>query len=139
MEKHYPAKIASLKSREYVHTHNKEAWLALFAPDGVIEDPIGPSYLDPAGNGHRTPGEREAFWDNNIANSNIEITIHQSYGAANECANHVTLDLRSTVDGKESHVRINGVFTYAVNEAGLLTALRGYWEPENVQVLLPRA
>ncbi len=129
----YPAKIAALKSREFVHSHDAEGWLGLFAPDAVIEDPIGSSYLDPAGRGHRTPAARQGFWNNNIANSDITITIHHSYGAANECANHVTLDLKSETDGTKSHIRIHGVFTYVVNDQGLLTALRGYWEPENVE------
>lgn len=135
MDKQYPAKIAALKSREYVHSHNREGWLGLFAPDAVIEDPIGISYLDPIGNGHRTAAEREAFWDRNIAPSRIKITIHQSYGSANECANHVTLDLVTLVEGHESHIRINGIFTYNVNDEGLLVSLRGYWEPENSENL----
>lgn len=133
MSTSYPAKVAALKSREYVSNHDKAAWLNLFAPDGVIEDPIGVSYLDPVGRGHRTPEERENFWNSNIAHSDITITIHQSYGAANECANHVTLDLRSGAEGVKSHIRIDGIFTYSVNEDGLLTSLRGYWEPDTVE------
>lgn len=135
MTTEYPAKIAAMKSRDYVHSHDKEGWLGLFAPDAVIEDPIGISYLDPVGRGHGTPEARETFWNNNIANSNITITIHESYGAANECANHVTLDLQSEADGQKSHIRIQGIFTYSVNEEGLLTSLRGYWEPEKAQQL----
>ena len=27
----------------------KDEWLALFAPDAVVEDPVGPSMLDPEG------------------------------------------------------------------------------------------
>ncbi|HQR03568.1 MAG: nuclear transport factor 2 family protein [Proteobacteria bacterium] len=136
MSKEYPAKTAALKSREYVHGHNKAGWLGLFAEDAVIEDPIGPSYLDPAGKGHGTVAAREAFWNNNIGPARIGITIHQSYGAANECANHVTLDLQNEVEGKKNHVRIFGVFTYKVNDAGKITSLRGYWEPENVEVVV---
>jgi steroid delta-isomerase len=133
MSTQYPAKIAAMKSREYVHNHDKAGWLGLFAPDAVIEDPIGVSYLDPNGRGHGTPEAREIFWNSNIANSDITITIHDSYGAANECANHVTLDLKSEVDGARSHIRIKGIFTYSANDEGLLTALRGYWEPENLE------
>lgn len=132
----YPAKAAALKSREYVHSHNKEGWLSLFATDAVIEDPIGISYLDPVGKGHGTPEARETFWNSNIANSDITITIHDSYGAANECANHLTLDLKGEMDGKPSHIRIHGIFTYNVDEAGKITALRGYWQPEDAQQLL---
>jgi steroid delta-isomerase len=133
MPTQYPAKIAAMKSREYVHNHDKAGWLGLFTPDAVIEDPIGVSYLDPNGRGHGTPEAREIFWNSNIANSDITITIHDSYGAANECANHVTLDLKSKVDGAQSHIRIKGIFTYSANDEGLLTALRGYWEPENLE------
>ncbi|HEY4545364.1 MAG TPA: hypothetical protein VIG90_02915 [Pedomonas sp.] len=35
--------------------------------------------------------------DNNIASSDIRITIHQSYGVVYECANHVTLDIKSVI------------------------------------------
>ena len=30
----------------------KDEWLALFTPDAVVEDPVGPSPLDPEGKGH---------------------------------------------------------------------------------------
>lgn len=136
MTQKYPAKTVAEKSREYVHSHDKAGWLGLFAPDGIIEDPIGVSYLDPTGLGHSTPAQREAFWNQNIANSDITITIHNSYGAANECANQVTLDLKNEVEGQKVHIRIFGVFTYKVNDQGQLLSLRGYWEPENVQQVL---
>lgn len=127
----HPARKASLLSREYVHDHNKAGWLGLFAADAIIEDPIGVSYLDETGEGHKTPAEREAFWDNNIANSDIRITIHQSYAAGNECANHVTLNMIFEIDGKKHSQEVNGVFTYAVDGDGKLLSLRGYWELED--------
>jgi len=126
----HPAREASLNSREYVHTHNREGWLSLFAEDGVIEDPIGPSYLDREGNGHRTPQQREAFWDNNIATSDINITIHQSYSVGSEVANHVTLATVFEYEGQRMKQEVNGVFTYAVDGEGKLKSLRGYWELE---------
>jgi steroid Delta-isomerase len=128
-EKH-PARKISLLSREYVHTHNKAGWLGMYAENGIIEDPIGASPLDPAGKGHKTPAEREAFWDNNIANSDIKITIHESYAAGNEVANHVTLDMVMPMGGKKFSQQVKGVFTYKVNDQGKLLALRGYWELE---------
>ena len=30
---------------------------------------------------------------------------------------------------------VRGVFTYKVNDAGKVVSLRGYWEPENVEVV----
>ena len=134
----HPAREVSLSSREYVHAHNKEGWLSLFAEDGVIEDPIGHSYLDPGGNGHRTSEQREAFWDNNIANSDINITIHQSYSVGSEVANHVTLAMVFEHEGRRMKQEVNGVFTYAVDGEGKLKSLRGYWELEvAMQTIVP--
>lgn len=100
----------------------------MFAQDGIIEDPIGPSLLDPQGHGHSTPEAREAFYDNNIANSEIEYILHDSYTSHNECANIVTLNVTISMDSKKFFQQVNGVFTYSVDDAGKLTALRGFWE-----------
>ena len=124
----HPARRASLLSRRSVHAHDKQAWLALFAEDAAIEDPLGVSPLDPTGLGHRTPEQREAFWDQNIAASEIRITIHHSYAAANEVANHVTLDIVLPMGDKKFRQQTNGIFTYKVNEEGKIVSMRGYWD-----------
>ncbi|MBK6510796.1 MAG: nuclear transport factor 2 family protein [Haliea sp.] len=118
----------SLRSRECLKTKDKARWLAMWAEDGIIEDPIGPTILDPDGKGHSTPAAREAFYDRNIANSDIEYIIHQTYTAHLECANIVTLNVVMKVNGKTYSQQVNGVFTYSCNEEGKLTALRGFWE-----------
>ena len=128
MNKENPAYLVSLKSRELVKNHDKAGWLGLFAVDGVIEDPIGPSMLDPEGKGHSTPEARDVFWESNIANSRIEYILHQSYTSHLECANVVTLNVVISMDGKQYSQQVNGVFTYRVNEQGKLASLRGFWE-----------
>ena len=132
MSEQHPAKRVSLLSREYVHSHNKAGWLGLFSEDAIIEDPIGVSPIDEAGKGHRGVAAREAFWENNIANSDIKIVIHQSYAAGLECANIVTLNTILTFGGKTYSQEVNGIFTYQVNEAEKLVALRGYWEVDEM-------
>jgi len=132
MSEQHPAKRVSLLSREYVHSHNKAGWLGLFSEDAIIEDPIGVSPIDEAGKGHRGVAAREAFWENNIANSDIKIVIHQSYAAGLECANIVTLNTILTFGGKTYSQEVNGIFTYQVNEAEQLVALRGYWEVDEM-------
>lgn len=124
----HPARRASLRSRQYVQGHDKQGWLGLFAEDGVIQDPIGVSPLDLKGEGHGTPAEREAFWDANIAKSDIQITIHDSYAAANEVANHLTLDVVVTLGDRKFRQQTRGIFTYRVDDQGKIKALRGYWE-----------
>lgn len=132
MSEQHPAKRVSLLSREYVHSHNKAGWLGLFSEDAIIEDPIGVSPIDEAGKGHRGVAAREAFWESNIANSDIKIVIHQSYAAGLECANIVTLNTILTFGGKTYSQEVNGIFTYQVNEAEQLVALRGYWEVDEM-------
>jgi len=128
MNKDNVAYQMSLTSRECLKTKDKKRWLGMWAEDGIIEDPIGPTPLDPDGNGHSTPAAREAFYDRNIANSDIEYIIHQTYTSHLECANIVTLNVHMNIDGKKYYQQVNGVFTYACNEQGKLKALRGYWE-----------
>jgi ketosteroid isomerase-like protein len=103
----------------------KEAWLALFADDAVIEDPIGESPLDPTGRGHRGKAAIAAFWDLAIAPATLRIAIRESHAAGSEVANVGTIT--STMpDG--STITVEGVFTYRVDAAGKITALRAYWE-----------
>ncbi len=75
-EGEHPARRASLLSREYVQTHNREGWLGLWSEDAIIEDPIGVSYIDPTGEGHRGIAARANFYDSFIAPANIRIEIH---------------------------------------------------------------
>ncbi len=130
MNKDNKAFQVSMMSREFVANHDREGWLGMFAEDGIIEDPIGPSALDPEGTGHSTPEARATFYDNNIAHSDIEYILHESYTSHLECANIVTLNVTIKAGDKTYKQQVNGVFTYSVNEAGKLTALRGFWEFE---------
>lgn len=132
MSDQHPAKRVSLLSREYVHSHNKAGWLGLFSEDAIIEDPIGVSPIDEAGKGHRGLDARKAFWESNIANSDIKIVIHQSYAAGLECANIVTLNTILSFGGKTYSQEVNGIFTYQLNEEEQLVALRGYWEVDEM-------
>ena len=131
-ENEHPARRAALLSREYVHNKNRAGWLALYAEDAIIEDPIGVSPIDPEGRGHRGSAAREAFWDNFIAPADINIDILDSYAAGNEVANHVVLTV--SIDGGEGKLlqqKVHGVFTYHVNAEGKLLSLRGYWETDD--------
>ncbi len=126
----HPARAASKRSMGIVQRRNrgladKAEWLDLFADDAVIEDPIGKSPLDPEGKGHRGKAAIGAFWDTAVAPIEIRLDIERSYATGNEVANVGTITTR-TADGTTA--RVEGVFTYRVNDAGKLTALRAYWE-----------
>ncbi len=107
---------------------NKAAWIALFADDICIEDPIGKSPVDPTGEGIRGADSLPGFWDRNIAPNDYNFIVHDSYAAGSEVANHMTLEIGM---GK-MRAEVKGVFTYKVNDAGKITALRGFWELESL-------
>lgn len=134
MTTEHPARAASRRSMETVQRKGenaKEQWLALFADDAIIEDPIGPSPLDPQGKGHRGKGAISAFWDLTIANVQLRFDIHSSYAAGNEVANVGTIT-STLADG--TTITVEGVFTYRVDAAGKIVALRAYWEFDKMVV-----
>ena len=121
----HPAHEAGRRSREAVIARDKEAWLAVFTDDAIVEDPIGPSPLDPEGKGHRGRDAISAFWDKTIApTTKIEFFFRDTYQCGNEEANvgHILI---TTGDYQ---ITAEGVFTYQANDDGQLVALRAYWE-----------
>lgn len=129
MDENNPALVAARASWRCVQAKDKEAWLALFADDVVVEDPIGVAPTNPTGEGVRGKKALEEFFDTTIAPVTLAIEAHESFAAGLESA-HV-LTLRTTfADGNT--LRVHGVFTYTVNDAGLLTHLRGYWSLDDM-------
>ena len=121
----HPAHLAGKRSREAVMARDKEAWLAVFAEDAIVEDPIGPSAFDPEGKGHRGRDAISAFWDKVIAPTDrLEFNYRETYQCGNEEAN--VGNIVTTMGGHQ--ITTEGVFTYRVNDAGELVALRAYWE-----------
>lgn len=122
----HPARDASLRSYDAVCRKDKDAWLALFAEDGWIEDPVGVSMFDPDGRGHHGVDGRSAFWDLTIGTvERFVFEIDDSFAAGSECVNVGTI--RTTLPGGY-HVDTEGVFVYRVDGDGRLVSLRAFWE-----------
>ncbi|MDT5128089.1 MAG: steroid Delta-isomerase [Mycobacterium sp.] len=119
-----PVHLAGKRSREAAVARDKEAWLALFADDAIVEDPIGPSHFDPEGKGHRGKEAIAAFFDMAIAPSQLEFNFAETFQCGNEEANvgHIVIVAQGY------RVTADGVFTYRVNDEGKIVALRAYWE-----------
>lgn len=121
----HPARAAGHASQAAVRAKDKQAWLDLFADDGWVEDPIGPSGFDPEGKGHHGRDAIAAFWDMAIAGTeSIEFLFDDSFACGDEIA--FTGRIRTTMAGMR--IDAEGVFTYRVNSAGKIQALRAYWE-----------
>lgn len=126
----HPARRAALASQAAVRGKRKHEWLALFAADARVEDPIGVSPYDPVGAGHYGPEAIEAFWDLAIARSAIDFRMSDSYACGDEVA--FIGAIRSERDGRA--VEVDGVFTYRVNAAGKIIALRAFWELKQARI-----
>jgi steroid delta-isomerase len=126
----HPARDAALRSYDAVIRQDKDAWLANFADDGWIEDPVGPSVFDPEGKGHHGAEGRARFWDITIGTmSRFVFEIHDSFVAGDECANVGTIHTTSHNGWTASTA---GVFVYKVDAAGKIVSLRAYWEMDRV-------
>ncbi|CAN5822057.1 nuclear transport factor 2 family protein [soil metagenome] len=119
-----PVHLAGKRSREAAMAGDKEAWLALFADDAIVEDPIGRSHFDPEGKGHRGKEALAKFFDMAIAPSQLEFNFVQTYQCGNEEANVGNI----VIVASGFRVVAEGVFTYRVNDEGQIIALRAYWE-----------
>ena len=121
----HPARTAAIKSMTCVQNKDREGWLAMWAEDGIIEDPVGASPLDPEGNGHRGIEKIAAFWENQIAPADLRFTIRHSYACGNECANVGSITVKLS-NGMVSRTEL--VIVYRVNDEGKVRSLRAFWE-----------
>ena len=121
----HPARVAGRASQAAVRAKDKQQWLALFATNGSVEDPVGPSGFDPEGKGHHGLEAIGAFWDMAIAKTDsIEFLFDDSFACGNEAV--FTGKIRSRLSGMQ--IDAEGVFTYRVDETGKILALRAFWE-----------
>ena len=121
------ARELARRSQAAVTAKDRDAWLSLFASDAVVQDPIGPSPLDPQGSGHSGPAAIAAFYDNVIAPAErITFEIERSYLCGDEVADVGVI--RTTLPGGRHVAVVRGVYTYRSNGDGKLATLRAFWE-----------
>ncbi|GAB2673286.1 nuclear transport factor 2 family protein [Saccharopolyspora gloriosae] len=130
----HPARRAARASMDAVVRGAKQEWLALFAPDAVIQDPVGESPLDPTGLGHHGREGIEAFWDSVISTAErLVFHVLDSFAAGDEVAN--TGFIRTHLpDG--SVMDAEGVFVYRVDDQGRLVSMRAFWEFDRAMTTL---
>jgi len=121
------ARELARRSQAAVAAKDRDEWLGLFANDAVVQDPIGPSPLDPGGAGHRGAAAIAAFYDTVIATAEqITFEIERSYLCGDEVADVGVI--RTVLPGGRQAAVVHGVFTYRSNGGGKLAALRAFWE-----------
>jgi steroid Delta-isomerase len=129
-----PARRMSQRSYDAVSRKAKDEWLALFADDAVLEDPVGPSFFDAEGKGHRGKEAISAFWEMAIAPvEEFRFTIRDSFANGPHCANIGTFSTRMG-DGTRADTDLIAV--YRLDDAGLIASMRAHWEVERTMATL---
>lgn len=126
----HPARLASQRSYAAVARGSLDEWLAAYAEDALVEDPVGPSGWDPEGRGHRGHAGMAAFWHEAIEPmlGRLEFVIDESFAnpGSNACANIGRISKTLPQGGRTTtHL----VMVYSVDESGLIVSLRAFWEP----------
>ena len=128
------ARDLARRSQAAVRAKDRDGWLSLWAPDAIVQDPVGPSPFDPDGNGHRGAEAIAAFYDKVIApNDEITFEIESSYLCGDEVADVGVI--RTVLPGGSHIAVVHGVYTYRSNGAGQLVALRAFWEFEKAELV----
>jgi len=134
MSEIHPAMAAAQNSWRCVQAGDKEGWLELMADDVCIEDPIGEAPTNPTGQGIRGKEAVGKFFDSFIGPATLVVETHESRAAGNESAHVLTLN---TTLANGVTTRVRGIFTYLLNDEGLLINLRGYWTLADMQIEQP--
>ena len=128
------ARDLARRSQAAVMAKDRAGWLSLWAPEAVIQDPVGPSPLDPEGKGHRGHEAIAAFYDSVIApNERITFEIESSYLCGDEVADVGII--RTVLPGGQQAAVVHGVYTYRGNGSGQLVALRAFWEFDKLELM----
>lgn len=133
-DKQHLAVEANKKSIRYAMEGNKEAWLALYAEDALVQDPVGKSPMDPSGEGHRGIESIEAFWDTVIGPSNIDIRVEKRWTSGDYCCCVAQVAHNDLGDGKITQCDM--LARYEVNEDGLITSMAAHWNFDDMMAQL---
>lgn len=134
-EQHLAVK-ANKNSIKYAMEGNKEAWLALYTEDAVVCDPVGKSPMDPSGEGHRGKVAIEAFWDNVIGPSKLDIRVDKRWTSGEYCCCVAQVAHNDLGDGRITQCDM--LARYEVNEDGLITSMAAHWDFDDMMEQLAR-
>lgn len=132
------ARQAHKRHMKYIHEINKEAWLDNMADDIVIQDPVGPTPLNPTG-APLNKAQMAELWDRSMKSAGDEVPppqhqMHTFYCCGNEvaCVGRTISMLPRKGDGKLVECVCEGIFIYGVNEQGKLNSVKAYFDFERV-------
>lgn len=136
MDTAHPAAVAARTAMNAVSAGDRNTWLACYADDAVLHDPVGGSPLDPDGSGLRGHAALGHFWDLAVAANQVRFDVTAVHAAGSEAA------VVATVTTRFPHgavVTYDGVFVYTVDADRRVTSLRAYWDAQQLLSALAAA
>ena len=105
---------------------DQQRWVKLFAPDATLVDPVP---ADPH-HGHDAIGE---FWDGIMAMADhVEVEQHALHVCGDQAALVYSLSL---TNDEGAGMAFDGVELFTVDDDGLITEARAYWDPAELRTL----
>lgn len=126
----HPAVAANMKSVELAAKKDREGWLALYADDAIVQDPVGKSMFDPAGNGHIGKEAIAKFYDTVIGRSNLTITVHQRIISGERA---VAVLQTAENDLGKIKTKVDMVAIYEVNDDGKIQRMSAFWNWDDMK------
>jgi steroid Delta-isomerase len=112
------AKELSETSLRLTKERDRSGWLGLFAPDAIVEDPVG-------GKQHRGIDAITEFYDSTISTvESFDYEIERSY----LCGSEVALVIRFAIVAAGVQLDMDVVNIYAADDSGQLRSLRSFWD-----------
>ena len=120
------AELADL-SMKMAMDGDRDGWLALYAEDATVEDPVGCSVWDPTGQGHTGKKAIAEFWDRAIGpNRGLNFRLRERYkGGEDELASVLTV---STPLADGNQYEFGMVTLLRRSPHGLIQRLRAFWK-----------
>ncbi|RLQ23157.1 nuclear transport factor 2 family protein [Seongchinamella sediminis] len=128
---------ANKQSIKHASAGNKAAWLALYAEDAHLADPVGVSPMDPTGRGHQGIVAIEQFWDTVIGPANIEMRVERHWTSGDYCCCAAQVARNHLGAGK--YVDCDMLAVYEVNEQGIITSMRAHWDFDEFMARMAKA
>ncbi|WP_334143178.1 SgcJ/EcaC family oxidoreductase [Rhabdothermincola sp.] len=121
-----PEEIRAVVTRylEAMSAGDKEGYVALFAPDATIEDPVGTDV-------HRGHDEIRAFWDM-VHTLSSSITLVPT-GPARVAGREVAFPMQAISDVGGSKVVVDIIDVFALDDEGRITSMRAFWDPAEMR------
>jgi ketosteroid isomerase-like protein len=112
------AKELAETSLRLTKEQDRDGWLALFAPDALVEDPVG-------GKAHQGTAAITEFVDFTISTvESFDYEIERAYS----CGNEVAMVIHFAIVAAGTNLDMDVVNIYATDGNGKLTSLRSFWD-----------